>query len=217
LTSRPMLTWAQYKRDIVRDLEDSVAFFGAGVDKQRARERIVVGRFLRGLRVRFKASELQHPPCDPPDVVFRVAAFEVKELGSPGRRRHAEYREQLRRAKAASSWADFLVPLSTEELSIATVCKRILVETEALAARKYADAKTRQGLDLLFYVNPDPAKIWRLTDGARPDVSQLARAAWRSVSFLHGISSSCVIHASPHAPKFLRSAIGPRLHAMLNE
>ena len=201
---RRRLTSARYLEDAVRDLEASVIFFGAGAPQQHAAERWVVKHFLAALGIEFTDEELHNPPRDPPDVAFRDAAFEVKELGEVGRRRHDEYREALARAKAATTPEELIEQFTMEDLLIATVCERILAATATLAAHKYADERTRRGLDLLFYVNLNPRKLWTFVDGDRPDVSALVREGWRSVSFLHGDRTSRVIHASAGAPAFLR-------------
>src|SRR5690348_13841895 len=46
----------------------------------------------------------------PPDVKFRDAAFEIKEVLDEGRKRHDEYRDHLRRAWAARSPEELLEP-----------------------------------------------------------------------------------------------------------
>ena len=203
---RRKLTSARYLQDAVRDLEASVIFFGAGGSQQQAAERWVVRHFLIALGIEFTDEELHSPPRDPPDIAFRDAAFEVKEIGEVGRRRHDEYREALARAKAATTPAELLEQFTMADLPIATVYERILAATATLATHKYSDARTRRGLDLLFYVNLNPRKLWTFVDGDRPDVSVLAREGWRSVSFLHGDKTSRVIYASDRAPPFLRTA-----------
>ena len=200
---RRKLTSARYLKDAVRDLEASVIFFGAVGSQQRAAERWVVKHFLIALGIEFTDEELHNSPRDPPDVAFRDAAFEVKEIGEVGRRRHDEYREALARAKAATTPAELLGQFTLEDLPIATVYERILAATATLATHKFSDERTRCGLDLLFYVNLNPRKLWSFVDGDRPDVSALAREGWRSVSFLHGDNTSRVIFAQDAAPAFL--------------
>jgi len=203
---RRKLTSARHLQDAVRDLEASVIFFGAGGSQQQAAERWVVKHFLVALGIDFTDDELHNPPRDPPDVVFRDAAFEVKEIGEVGRRRHDEYREALARAKAATTPAELLEQFTLEDLPVATVYARILAATATLATHKYSDERTRRRLDLLFYVNFNPRKLWTFIDGDRPDVSLLAQEGWRSVSFLHGDKTSRVIFASSGAPPFLAAA-----------
>ena len=203
---RRRLTSARYLQEAVRDLEASVIFFGAGGSQQHAAERWVVKHFLAALGVEFADEELHHPPRDPPDVAFRDAAFEVKEIGEVGRRRHDEYREALARAKAATSPAELLEQFTREDLPVEIVYERIFAATAALAMHKYSDERTRRGLDLLFYVNLNPRKLWTFIDGEPPSVAVLAREGWRSVSFLHGDRTSRVIYASAAAPPFLLAA-----------
>ena len=206
---RRKLTNARHPQDAVRDLEASVIFFGGGGSQQRAAERWVVKHFLIALGIEFTDEELHNATRDPPDVKFRDAAFEVKEIGEVGRRRHDEYREALARAKATTTQAELLEQFTAEDLPVATVYERILAATAVLATHKFSDERTRRGLDLLFYVNLNPRKLWTFVDGERPDVSALVREGWRSVSFLHGDCTSRVIHASAGAPTFLIACAPP--------
>lgn len=207
---RRRLTNARNLEDAVRDLEASVIFFGAGGTQQQAAERWVVKHFLAALGIDFTDEELHNPSRDPPDIAFRDAAFEVKEIGEVGRRRHDEYREALARAKAATTPAELQAQFTMEDLPIATVYERILAATATLATHKYGERRTRHGLDLLFYVNLNPRKLWTFIDGDRPDVSTLVGEGWRSVSFLHGDRTGRVIYASDGAPPFLLGAATQR-------
>ena len=170
---RRKLTNARYLQDAAHDLEASVIFFGAGGSQQRAAERWVVKHFLIALGIEFADEALHNATRDPPDIAFRDAAFEAKEIGEVGRRRHDEYREALARAKAATTPAEPLEQFTAEDLPIATFYERILAATATLATHKYGDERTRRGLDLLFYVNLNPRELWTFVDGERPDVSAL--------------------------------------------
>lgn len=204
---------ARHLGDAVRDLEASVIFVGAGGAQQPAAELWVVRHFLRALGVEFEHAELHHSRHELADVAFRGAAFTVKEIGEVGRRRHNQFREALARAQVAAHPAGHSGEFTVEDLPLATVVERILAATAALAERKYSDARVRRGLDLLFYVNLNPRALWTITDGDLPDVSRLAHEEWRSVSFLHGDSTSRVVFASAGAPAVLAAhATRPRPH-----
>ena len=73
---------------------------------------------------------------------------------------------------------------------------------------KYRAEAVRRGLDLLFYVILGMQTAWGIEDGARPGVQALVAQGWRSVSFLHGIGTSCVILAGDSASPFLQGAQG---------
>ncbi len=195
-------------RSVIRGLEAAVRFFGAGEEQQKARDLYVIEHFIRGLGVTFDPKEILQDSPDPPDATFRGAAFEVKEVYEDGRRRGDEYREQLAKAQAAWSSAELLEHFTPENISIAEVYERIMAATRLLASDKYRVEAVRRSLDLVFYVNLGMKAAWGIDEGPHPSIESLIAEGWRSVSFLHGISTSCVIVAGPTAPAFLQAAQG---------
>ena len=69
-------------------LVESVRFFGA--QRKPEREVWVADHFLENLNIAYSTEEVVSSDDDPPDVIFRDARFEIKEIMDPGRRRHAE-------------------------------------------------------------------------------------------------------------------------------
>jgi hypothetical protein len=204
-------TLDRFLRSTIRALEKTVQAFGAGVENQKALDLYVIEHFLRGLGLTFDLAEIRQDERDPPDATFRGANFEVKEVYPSGRRRHGEYKQRLAKAKAAQSSGELLEHFTPENISIAEVYKRIMSETQTLAAGKYAAKAVRRSLDLLFYVNLDMKTAWAIDEGPRPEIDQLIAEGWRSVSFLHGTTTACVVVASPQAPDFLHAAEGKAL------
>lgn len=192
----------------IRGIEASLDYFGAGDTKKRRRERWIVEHFLRGLGLTFESAEIELPDNDPPDARFRGAAFEVKEVQEAGRRRGDEYRQQLERAKRAINSDELLEHFTPESLGIGDAIRLVMEWTCALAANKYVMAADRSRLDLLFYLNLGLAEAWSIEDGARPDLGPLVAEGWRSVSFMHGSRTACVVHANDSAPDFLRAKRG---------
>ena len=94
---------------------ESVEFFRASNKPER--ERWVVREFLTNLGLVFTDAEVRSPDQDPPDVTFREANFEIKEILSKGRRRHQEYKEGLQKALDAESPSD-LVEMYTPRDSV---------------------------------------------------------------------------------------------------
>lgn len=201
----------EFLQATIRGLEESIKYFGAGEAKKRERARWIVERFLRGLGVDPRPDEIEQPTHDPPDARFRGAAFEVKEIQTPGRTRGDEYRQALERAKAAVSSAELLEEFSPQDLPIAEAYRLIMDQARELATRKYVNAVDRQGLDLLFYLDLDMPLAWDIKEGVRPDIAPLIQQGWRSVSFLHGTSTVCVILATQIAPDFLAPSPGTAL------
>ena len=190
-------------RNTVRELEESVRWWSPGKENQKVRERYVAEHFLQSLGIEFKTTELTQPEGDPPDVLFRADAFEIKEVQNPGRKRHDEYRRRLARARAAERFGDLIEPFSSEDVPIANVIERLMAESKTLAVGKYP-LKLRRSLNLLFYMNFGIDHWGGILDGPRPDLQTLRDDAWRSVSFLQGASTCCVLTAGENAPKYLR-------------
>ncbi len=201
-----------FLRSTIRGLEKTEESFGAGAEKQKTLDLYVVEHFLRGIGLTFDPAEINQNDPDPPDARFRSAAIEVKEIYEHGRKRHDEYKQQLAKARSPNSSDELCEHFAPENISIEDVYRRVMVETQALAEGKHRTEAVRRGLDLLFYVNLGMKTAWGIDDGARPSIEPLIKQAWRSVSFVHGIATSCVMVASEAAPEFLRAVEGQLMH-----
>jgi hypothetical protein len=186
-----------YLNDIRNGLKESVDFF-ASQDKF-IRERWVVAEFLTNLSMPFAEADLVRG-SDPPDVIFREAQFEVKEILDKGRKRHAEFKQALVQANTATDPAELLEEYSPKDVSIQEVYALIHSVAADFATRKYS-RDVRGQIDLLCYVNLED--VMGFIETPFPDVTPLALLGYRSVSFLEG-HRSCVLCANPSAPSFLR-------------
>ena len=182
--------------------------WSAGEANHREREQYVVSHFLRCLGMRFDRGELKHPPNDPPDVLFRDARFEIKEIQTAGRRRGDEYRQRLARALCAERFADLLQPHRPEPVPIAQVCTRLMHESRNLASGRYRDSALRRSLDLVFYISFSGTVEVSLAEGPLIDLDPLRREGWRSVSFLFAEACACVLIAANGSPAFLSDSVG---------
>ncbi len=169
------------------------------------RERWVVAEFLTNLGISFESHELQFVSDEPPDIRFRDAAFEVKEILDAGRRRHAEIKESVAEARAAESPMDLLRGIEPRDLVFQNVWKRLEEEVARLVSKYSTD--TRAVLDVLFYVNLQNA-LGHVPSPYPPSEKWLP-AGFRSISFVIGRFSG-VAFASQIAPQFLRDG-GVRL------
>jgi hypothetical protein len=184
----------------INALEESVSFFSnAG---RQERERWVVVEFLSNLGLQPNESTVVSPSEDPPDVLYADARFEVKEIMDPGRLRHAEYKESLRKAKKAKVASDLLEEGTPREITYSEVCA--LITQRIAKIRPYAPA-TQSKLDLLFYVNLENVRGYVSDELAA--VIKLPNHGWRSVSFVAG-PMGVVLYASASAPAFLRNNEG---------
>ena len=189
----------------IKDLEGSVAYFSPS-NKQEG-ERWVAEAFVKNLRIPYTESEIVSPDDDPPDVVFRDARFEIKEILDPGRRRHDEYKAELKRARTLTDPKDLLQMFTPKDETLSEIYRRCVESTFALE-NKYPPA-VRSGMDLLFYVNL--MHVFKVVEVPYPDTSRLASSGWRSVSFVMG-QRSCCFFARSDAPDFIRQALGHVSH-----
>ena len=199
MSRNPMANEAYLKEH--RDgLRAAVAYFSS--TNKAERELWVSRHFCQTLGLRFKASDHQRSLIEPPDVLFRDAKFEVKEILDKGRRRHGEYKTALQRALAArepSELVEEFIPTNATPAQLARRIKEILREL----TDHYAPA-VRAQLDILFYVN---LQANFFVGGRMPSQRQFARFGWRSVSAYEN-SASLVFFAAPNAPRFLRRRRG---------
>jgi hypothetical protein len=186
--------------DIREDLRASVAFFAP--ENKLERELWDCREFVLNLNLSAKDEEFVVHKNDPPDVVFREARFESKEIMDSGRRRHQEYRDTLASAELAIDPAELLQHHTPVDLSPAEIGD--LVERELTDLRNKYEPALMHTLDLLFYVN---LKNHRLGAGPMPSDSRFAGFGWRSVSALIGWGA-LVFYAAPNAPEFIRSVAG---------
>jgi hypothetical protein len=189
----------------IKDMEEAVNSFSNG--RKAEGERWVATSFVENLNIRFDPAEIISPRVDPPDVEFRDARFEIKEIMDPGRKRHQEYRDELERLKKLTDPKDTLKVFRPKTMTITEVYQRCQDFVKPLQ-RKYP-AAVRGGLDLLLYINL--VGVMGLIEQPLPDTSALSDLGWRSVSFLKG-QRSCCLYASDSAPAFLQDAVGRIWH-----
>jgi hypothetical protein len=173
-------------------------------DEKSKWERMICAAFLRCLGVRFSPANVESPKNDPPDVTFKEANFEVRELLDEGRRRGDEYKEKYEILTKAKNIEDTFLPCKSNT----PISYQKLFDIIAIALSGKANHYGRQGcssLDALVYIN----LLNRFLDPATriPTSESLISQGWRSVSFVL-IPYSHVIFAKHNAPIFLRSNEG---------
>lgn len=188
-----------------KERAESVDYFRTSNKPER--ERWVVQTFLKKSRINYTSAEVIQGE-DPPDVQFRDANFEIKEILDPGRRRPQEYKEGLDEAINATTPADLVKPAPFNSLTISKVYELVLESAQELATKKYP-LDLRRKLDLLFYLNL--LNTYEFIETPFPDTSKLSTLGWRSVSLIKGYSS-CVLIATIDAPAFIQNAIGLIAH-----
>ena len=149
-------------------LKESVAYFSSA--NQGALDQWVVEQFLTNLGLEFGANEVIRQREDPPDVIFRRAAFEVKEILDPGRRRHDEYSAAPAKALTTSDPADLAEDVDLEDITPVEI-GIVVAELAQILCCKY-EPRFRPTLDLLAYVNPQ-SRFFR--EGTMPDLSTVRK------------------------------------------
>lgn len=182
-------------------LEQSVGFFAA--DNKGGREIWVVRTFLQNMNIGFSESEIVLTNDDPPDVFFRDARFEIKEIMDPNRRRHDEYKEALEKARSATSPSELITEYTPKDITLQELYN-LVVATSTEYARKYSKDFCRT-LDCLYYVNL--MEVTALIEQQFKDRKSLQSHPWRSVSFVMGYRAG-VLAASPGATAFIKNAVG---------
>jgi hypothetical protein len=195
---------AEFIADAVKAREGSVRFFDS--ENRAERELWVVNEFLTNLDLPYDETEVAHIRSDPPDARFRGAEFEIKEILDEGRRRHAEFKASLEKARVATSVQDLLEHYEPRDITYAEICA-LVEQRVAVLSDKYAPA-TRAQLDILFYVNLEDVHGYIQTPLPPPD--ELTKSGFRSVSFVSGRFSG-VLMAAPSAPAFLRDGEVPKV------
>lgn len=188
----------------IKDLEDAVAFFGH--QNKEERERWVVHAFVQNLGLVPEKGEIASVKDDPPDVEFRDARFEIKEIQDPDRHRHYEYKQELKRVREITEAKDLLKEFTPKDIDLSEIYR--LCHNEAVRHTKYSNDFKRR-TDLLLYVNLQ--EVMFFAEQPYPDTSELAATGWRSVSFVMARYSSC-FYASPDAPSFIQQAVGTVSH-----
>jgi hypothetical protein len=132
-----------------RALRESVDYFSN--ESKPERERWVCKLLLNSLRIPFQEAEVVSSLSEPPDVVFRDAQFEIKEIQAPGRKRHLEYKQALAHALVASTASELIEEFTPVHITPGSIAELVLAKLHELAV-KYPPA-IRQCTDLLIYVN----------------------------------------------------------------
>lgn len=205
-----LMTKRRLLKDLQRGLGESVHYFSA--NNKPTRESWVAIKFLKNIGLKFHEKEVV-PSDDPPDVNFRDARFEIKEILDPGRKRHREFKEQLRKSRTTEDPDDLLGPCTfIEDLTPEDILQLIEKELKELDRKKYAEGDKHR-LDLLFYIN----LIHRhFKDDRIPNSYGLSRFGWRSVSALILDRASLVYYANDVAPLFLQEKRGQLICSRAN-
>ena len=194
-------------QDLLERSEERIAAVNASIDffsgrNKWIREGWVVQRLLSMLEIQYDEAELTQWE-EPVDVAFRGARFQIKELmqfpDSRPRRRHDEYRSELKRVEKAET---------TNELTSLTryrVVKWDKIVTESLKAtqakiQKYPSDERRKLEFVCYYNRHDCFEA----SAPAPCFDPIDCRSFSIVSDSHVM----VLFATESAPAFLKDTVG---------
>ncbi|MFJ5183641.1 DUF1780 domain-containing protein [Pseudomonas fulva] len=195
---------SDYLRLLTIQAEQANAFLSNA--RKWERERWVCQRLLQGLNIAYRNDDFTPAGQEPPDVLFRDAAFEVFFVLDEGRRLNDEWREELQRRRSAFS----LAQLVRREARPRRISATELLGRLAPTLRKKAHNYRERGLDLneldIIAFASLKREVLDLNTHFPPPTEYL-RQGWRSLSLV-GPTFARVLFAHPDAPDFLRSNLG---------
>ncbi|MBH3364696.1 MULTISPECIES: DUF1780 domain-containing protein [unclassified Pseudomonas] len=198
---------SDYLRLLTIQAEQANAFLSNA--RKWERERWVCQRLLQGLNIAYRNDDFTPAGQEPPDVLFRDAAFEVFFVLDEGRRLNDEWREELQRRRSAFS----LAQLVRREARPRRISATELLGRLAPTLRKKAHNYRERGLDLneldIIAFASLKREVLDLNTHFPPPTEYL-RQGWRSLSLV-GPTFARVLFAHPDAPDFLRSNLGRSL------
>ena len=183
---------------ITEHLKESVAFFSN--EKRKERELWAVKGFLKILGINFDEKDFQIECDEPIDIGFRSANFQVKELLDKNRKRHKEFKDDLKKVKNVTHLPELLVPYNAPiKISFQEILDRIL----AMLNDYNIEPKEKKKTDFLVYENLTAYVIsdyhYRLPQEF---------TMWRSFSMVGNGGLCCVFCSKEDAPDFIKQNEG---------
>ncbi len=183
----------------IQSLHQSIAFFSNS--NKSKREIWIVNEFLTNLGIEFMKDELRPLAEDPPDVIFRDAKFETKEIQDKSRKRHDSYKQKLEKAKSATRLKDLMTLYTPKDISLQEIVEKIHNELkEFLYSIDFC-----KSTDMLFYINLLTYSLSKKHSFTLIEEDIWKR--WRSISMVTN-NACCVLWADKNAPDFIKSATG---------
>src|SRR5262245_31430472 len=192
----------EYVRQLAADAHKTVEMLSS--HRKVERERRVVAAFLRCLGVDFSPEELVATECDPPDVMFRDARFEVMIVLDEGRRMHADWKKKAEQRDCAQSLEEVVESYHpSSPVPFQDIVSLVIAELGETAS--HYGPNTCSQLDALLYINLLGKYPHPLSKAYVPE--ELHAQGWRSVCFLFAPYSH-VLAVTPKPPEFLHQHEG---------
>ena len=181
----------------INDMKESIEFFSNSNKKER--EIWIANEFLNNLNIDFNKDEIENNTDEPPDIIFRNARFEIKEIQDNDRKRHYEYIEKLKKAMNGEKTIEAYTP---KEHSIQEIANII----ESKLENYIIDTKLALSIDMLFYINL--FSFGFCEDKKYNLINQNIWKKWRSVSMVENGENNLVFYANNSAPDFIKINVG---------
>jgi Putative endonuclease, protein of unknown function (DUF1780) len=174
------------------------------------REKRICRAFLRCIGAGYTEDELICGPCEPIDVTFGEARFQVTEVLGEKRRGDA-LRNLEQKYKTASVSHELLVPIGEPEcISVPESAAEVRRRLEQKFLR-YGESKCKS-LDALVHIELANHYLYPIEVTCTEDVRTIKAEGWRSVSVLI-IPYAIVLFANQTAPAFLKDQVR-RVHCV---
>ena len=194
---------SDYLRLLTIQAEQANAFLSNA--RKWERERWVCQRLLQGLNIAYRSEDFTPAGQEPPDVLFRDAAFEVFFVLDEGRRLNDEWREELQRRRSAFSLSQ-LVRREARPRRISAGAARAPGPDAAQEGAQLSG--TRAGSERAGYHRlRQPQARSAGPQQPLPAAYRIPAPGWRSLSLV-GPTFARVLFAHPDAPDFLRGNLG---------
>lgn len=199
----------QHKDTMIKAIAEVRSLFAAKTPHVN-REKRICRAFLRCIGVKYNEDELIRGPCEPIDITFGEAKFQLTEvLGD--RRRGDDLRKLENKYTTATVSQDLLVPIGEpERISFPEMAAEVRKRLEHKFI-KYGECKCR-GLDALVHIELANRYLYPTKMTCTEDVNTMRGEGWRSVSVL-SVPYAIVLFANATAPAFLKDNVS-RVHCV---
>jgi len=184
----------------ISSLEETIKF----LENQKDKEIWTVAEFLTNLNIEFGENELKKSNEEPTDIKFREVNFQVKAIYDKNRKMIKEYKDDLEKAKKASTLS--------ESLNLREYCPRDISIQEIAnlineKLKRYNLSPEQYGkIDMLFYFNRRNYGISGDCQCTFPNDEIWKR--WRSISMVKNGGINFIYWARDSAPDFIKANVG---------
>jgi hypothetical protein len=143
------MEFEELKEEMISQKEQAIRDLGNQGKKDR--EILTVCAFLKCINLRYTKEDVIPVKDQFPDVLFRDAIFEVKELMDEDRRRLDECKRDLEKIKQATSLQDLIEQYTPVEYSLEAIYEKVQCKVNEIS--DHYSKESRASTDLIVYFN----------------------------------------------------------------